>query len=907
MAPTRSEHAVALRLSRAELLGRAEVRGAALRSTLTDLYDEWLRSVLEQGDADAEVALVAVGGLGRREPAPYGDLDLVLVHDGGPGIRARAEALWYPIWDSGVSLDHSVRTIPEVRAVAERDAKAALGLLDARHVAGSQWLSDSLRAASYEVWRAKAHTHLPALAEAARLRERTAGELAFLLEPDLKESLGGIRDCLVLRALAAAQLVDEPDVGVRTARTLLLDVRGELHRRTGRCVDRLLQQEQPAVALAVGAADADDLLRSVAAAGRTVRFASDSAWRTVESELSRRGSWRSRRRVDRRPLADGVVEYAGEVLLARAAEPAWDAGLLLRAAAAAAVADLPLSPYTLRRFAAESPAIPVPWPESVRNSLVRLLGAGHAAVPVIEALDQYGLMSRLLPSWEAVRSRPQRNSVHRFTVDRHLMECAAEASALTMLVSRPDLLLLAALLHDIGKGQPGDHSESGARIATTIGVRIGLPEEDIDILTGLVRHHLLLPTAATRRDPDDPATIQSIVTAVGGSSDVLDLLHALCLADARATGPAAWSDWKAVLVDGLVDRVRSEVTGATYLVRPQLPEQARLAARLDRPTITPLRWPGRPTPGADHVSEGVGELLVVAPDASGLLSRLAGLLAVHGLDVVTATVTTEGTHAVNVFRVAARFGRVADLDVLRADFLALLAGRFALTSRLAAAERAYPVPADTGSRVVWFDGHATDATVVEVRTADSIGLLHRLTGALERCQLDVRSARISTLGGSVVDAFAVRSPGGGLVGDPELRRTVEQALLAAVKGEVRDGGDGASDRRYGVERGACHTGDGSPAGPGQRVDVVRTGPHRARCPDRLASPRRLRDDPVRRHRCDADAVRAWRWAERGCRAGRLRPRPGRCGAPRGQPDGRPLDRRRGARRVRDARGQRRRA
>ena len=776
---------MALRQSRVELLGRIEIRGADLRSTLSDLYDDWLRGLLEQGDADAEVALVAVGGLGRREPAPYGDLDLVLVHDGGPGVRARAEALWYPIWDSGLSLDHSVRTIPEVRAVAERDAKAALGLLDARHVAGSKWLSDSLRAAAYEVWRARAHNHLPALAEASRLRERIAGELAFLLEPDLKESLGGIRDCLVLRALAAAQLVDEPDVGVRTARTLLLDVRGELHRRAGRCLDRLLQQEQSAVALAVGAADADDLLRSVAAAGRTVRFASDIAWRTVESELSRRGRWRARRRVDRRPLADGVVEYDGEVLLARAAEPAWDAGLLLRAAAAAAAANLPLSPFTLRRFVAESPSIPVPWPESVRNSLVRLLGAGHGAVPVIEALDQYGLMSRLLPSWEQVRSRPQRNAVHRFTVDRHLMECAAEASALTMLVSRPDLLLLAALLHDIGKGQPGDHSESGALIAAQIGAQIGLPEEDIDVLTRLVRHHLLLPTAATRRDPDDPATIESVVTAVGGSSDVLELLQALCLADARATGPAAWSDWKAVLVAGLVDRVRIEVSGATRPVPAVLPEQARLAVRLDRPTITPLRWPDRPTPSDDKAaagSESVGELLVVAPDTAGLLSRLAGLLAVHGLDVVTATVTTEGTHAVNVFRVAARFGRVADLDVLRADFTALLAGRFSLAARLGAAERAYPVPADTAARVVWFDGQASDATIVEVRTADSIGLLYRLTGALERCQLDVRSARISTLGGSVVDAFAVRAADGGLVGDPELRRTVEQALLAAVEG-----------------------------------------------------------------------------------------------------------------------------
>ncbi|MGI8529957.1 MAG: [protein-PII] uridylyltransferase [Geodermatophilaceae bacterium] len=790
MAPTRSEQAVGLRAARAQLLGRAEIRGTALRSALSDLYDDWLRELLGR-DVAAEVALVAVGGLGRRECAPYGDLDLVLVHAGGPGIRERAQALWYPIWDSGVGLDHSVRTIPDVRAVAERDAKAALGLLDARHIAGSEGLSESLRATAYDVWRQQAHTHVPALAEAERLRHRTAGELAFLLEPDVKESLGGIRDCLVLHALAAAQLVDESGPAVTAARMLLLDVRGELHRRSGRCVDRLLQQEQAAVARTLGAADADGLLRSVAAAGRTVRFASETAWRTVHAELSRRGRWRSRRRLDRRPLAEGVVEYGGEVMLARAAEPAWDAGLLLRAAAAAAAAGLPLSPYTLTRLEQEGPALPVPWPEPIRDSFVRLLGTGHAAVPVIEALDQHGLMSRLLPGWAEIRSYPQRNPVHRFSVDRHLVECAAEASALTRDVSRPDLLLLAALLHDIGKGQPGDHSITGARIAAATAARMGLPPVDVDVIGRLVRHHLLLPHAATRRDPDDPATIDSVVAAVGGSPDVLDLLHALCLADARATGPAAWSDWKAALVAGLVDRVRASLRGAAPPTPSTLPEEVRLAVRLDRPTLTPLRWPGGPARRWDPAGEsggstGSGELLVVAPDEPGLLSRLAGLLAVHGLEVVTATVTTESAHAINVFRVAARFGRVADLDVLRADFAALLAGRFPLDARLAAVERSYPVPTDAAARVLWFDGQATDATIVEVRTANSVGLLHHLTRALERCRLDVRSARISTLGGSVVDAFSVRTDKGDLVVEQRLRCHVEQALLAAARGGRAD-------------------------------------------------------------------------------------------------------------------------
>ncbi|MBA3252293.1 MAG: [protein-PII] uridylyltransferase [Geodermatophilaceae bacterium] len=772
-----------MRECRAALLADAALAGADLRLTLSGVHDAWLADLLAEARHSApgvDVALVAVGGLGREEMAPYSDLDLVLVHDGGPAVAGVAAAVWYPIWDSGVGLDHSVRTVPEARAAAERDAKVALGLLDARHVAGAPWLSNSLRATAYQVWRAKATTHLPTLAASLELRHRTVGELAFLLEPDLKESLGGLRDVVVLRALAAAQLVDEPAPAVVAAHTLLLDVRGELHRGVGRCLDRLVQQEQERIARAVGRADADDLLRAVSAAGRTIRFASETAWRTVDAELSRRGRWRSRRRPDRRPLAEGIVEYGGEVMLARAAEPAWDAGLVLRAAAAAASARLPISPFTLRRLGDQAPALPVPWPEAVRDSLVRLLGTGHAAVPVIEALDQHGLVSRLLPAWEGVRSLPQRNPVHRFTVDRHLVECAAEASALTRRVARPDLLLLAALLHDIGKGNAGDHSETGAEIAFEIGERIGLLPADVDVVVRLVRHHLLLPNAATRRDPDDPATVDAVVSAVRGSRAELDLLHALCVADARATGPAAWSDWKAALVSGLVDRARGAMTGTPY-GPPELPEEARLAARLDHPTITPLRWPGTGAERFDPADEGAGELVVVAPDTPGLLSRLAGLFAVHGLEIVTATVTTQGSKAVNVFRVAARFGRVTDLQVLRADFAALLAGRFPLAARLAAAERAYP-PA-TGADdalVLWFDGAASAATVVEVRAADSICLLHRLTAALERCRLDVRSARISTLGGSVVDAFSVTTSAGALVTDPALRTAVEQALLAAA-------------------------------------------------------------------------------------------------------------------------------
>jgi [protein-PII] uridylyltransferase len=806
--PATGPPAQLLRAGRAALVDRAELVGAPLRAALTDHYDRWLAGRLPAADAAAagEVALVAVGGLGRRETAPWSDLDLVLLHRGRRDVAAVADAIWYPVWDAGLSLDHSVRTVAEAVAVARSDLRAALGLLDLRHLAGDPALTGLLRESVLAAWRADAVRRLPELRDAATARWDTHGELAFLLEPDLKESRGGLRDVHALHALAAAQFVEPPGAAVAAARDVLLDVRGELHRRAGRAQDRLVAQEQAGIGAAlgtsgaalgmggaaVGRGDADRLLRAVNEAGRVVAFAADTAWRRVAAELdSRRRRWLPGRRPPaavRRPLAHGVVEQDGEVVLARDADPWADPVLVLRAAAAAGRTRLPLSPHALDRLATESAPLAAPWPASARDAFVDLLGAGRAAVPVLEALDRAGLLVRLLPEWEPLRSLPQRNPVHRFTVDRHLVETAANAAELTRTVSRPDLLLLGALFHDVGKGWPGDHTEAGVEVVRVLGPRLGLSYGDAATLVAMVRHHLLLPDTATRRDLADPVTVRTVVAAVAGSRDLLDLLHALSIADGLATGPAAWSDWKAALVAQLVDRAASVLAGSPLPVQPPLTaEQHALAAA-----------------GTVAVRVDGDAVVVAAPDAPGLLSRTAGVLALHQLDVRSATIATVGLQAaarpaaepvqqpaamaVNVFQVSPRFGRGPDPALLRADVARALAGSLPVSERLAAKEQAYAPaggrpPAGVGvppPRVLWFDDAATDATVLELRAADAMGLLHRVTGALERCGLDVRTARVSTLGGAVVDAFYVVGPGGAPVTDAALRRRVEAAVLGAV-------------------------------------------------------------------------------------------------------------------------------
>ena len=768
-----------LRSARADLLARADLTGPRLRAALTAMFDSWLAGLLPQVPG---VALLAVGGLGRREPTPYGDLDLVLLHDGkAAGLSAVADSVWYPIWDSGVGLDHSVRTPQQAAAVAEDDLKALLGMLDARHIAGDPALTGLVREQAISRWRRSAPARAAELRELARARWSSRGDASFLLEPDLKDCRGGLRDWVGLRALASAQLVDLPPAAAR-ASTVLLDVRGELHRLAGRPADVLRAQDRASVAAALGLDGPNEVLRAVNEAARTLAYATDAAWRRVaasrpapRSLLSRlrpagpdvTGSGRPRPDAAARvPLAKDVVAQGGEVVLARDADPWADPVLTLRVARAAAVADLPISAYALTRLATEGAPLPQPWPAAAREEFVGLLGAGSRAVPALEALDQHGLLSRLLPEWEQVRFRAQHNPVHLFTVDRHLIETAVAAGALASEVARPDLLLIGALLHDIGKGYPGDHSVAGAVLAERIAARMGFSAADAATIGALARHHLLLPDTATRRDLEDPSTVQLVVSAIGGSAELLELLHHLAIADAAATGPAAWSEWKAALVGELVRQVRA-VLGGGFLPPPQPPSRAVLELARQRRTQVLID-------GTD--------VLVVAPDTQGLLSRASGLLALHSLDVQAAEVRTVRGMAVNRFTVSPRFGELPEVALLNADLRRILAGTLELDERLRAKEQSYRRVAESGQplpRLLWFDDEATDATVLEVRTRDAIGLLHRVTAALERAGADIRSARISSLGAHVVDAFYLTDADGKPLSG-EHQAQAEAVLLQAL-------------------------------------------------------------------------------------------------------------------------------
>jgi [protein-PII] uridylyltransferase len=793
-----------LAASRRQLLSDGHELGAAeLRQAWLDLHESWLTAkAAEIGITDGSgLAIVGIGGLGRREMLPYSDLDLMLLHDNVSDdvLQQVADGLWYPLWDANVRLDHSVRTVSGTLGVANADLTAALGLLDARHIAGEERLSSELVDGVRRQWRTGIRSRMDELVEMTHARWQRCWRIAQRAEPDLKSGCGGLRDVQLLDALGIAQLIDRRGMGhpdapggsLDAAYLTLLDVRTELHRVSGSGRDQLLAQFADEVSAALGVGDRFALARILSNAGRTIAFHAETGLRTAQNALPRRGISALVRRPKRRPLDEGVVEYDGEIVLARDAQPESDPGLVLRVAAASADTGMPIGSGTLKRLADSVPDMPTPWPREALDDLLVVLLAGPTLVDTIEALDRTGLWGRLLPEWDAVRDLPPRDVSHKWTVDRHIVETAVNAAPLTTRVARSDLLALGALLHDIGKGRGVDHCVLGAELVIPIGERLGLSPQDTGTLSGMVRHHLLLPVTATRGDLNDPNVIEAVAESLGGDSQLLELLHALAEADSKATGPGVWSDWKASLMADLVRRCRLVMAGEPLpQAEPTTPHYLSLAA--DHGVHVEIK------PGDGERSNAV----MVAPDQRGLVSKAAAVLALNSLRIHSASVNVHEGVAIAEFVVSPLFGSPPAADLLRQQFVGALNGDVdvlgtlekrdtdAASSALARAgemQAAAPLTRSTAPpRILWLDTVAPGHLVVEVRAMDRIGLLAVLAQALERAGADIAWAKVNTFGSTAADVFCMAVPAESNGDHTDTAQAMVEKHLLAVLGASPD-------------------------------------------------------------------------------------------------------------------------
>jgi [protein-PII] uridylyltransferase len=704
------------------------------------------------------VALAAVGGYGRGELAPGSDLDILFLHNGRVDDQALGELVnkvLYPLWDKSFKVDHSVRTRAETRDAASSDLKVALGLLDIRLICGDADLVSAVQQDAIDDWRGRSRERLPQLRLSLSERHLRAGELAYLLEPDLKEARGGLRDITALRAIALSGAVSVSLEQVSAAESILMNAREALHEVTGRDKDRLLFQEQDRVAEVLSYRDADELMSAIAQAARSVDYLLESTWHRLDHR-GKDGLSRFLKRPRTTQVAPGITIAHQEVSITDSFDLAVDPVIGIRAAATAAQVGLPIAPATLQRLMSAYQdgigEMPNPWPRAARENLIALIGAGQPMVRIWEALDQEEILFHWLPEWRAVRSLPQRNVLHRHTVDRHMVETAVYAAALTRRVRRPDLLLFAALFHDIGKGTQEDHSERGERLIEPLAARIGFSKGDIATLKLLVKHHLLLSATATRRDLDDPATIAS-VTSVIPDLQTLELLHALSIADGQATGRAAWSDWKESLLSELVSRVTSALTDNTIATAPIFTEEQIAFARTGQlRVIIEDRDP-------DFVIE------IIAPDKPGLLSVVAGVLNLARFDVRSARTQTVEKSAVMKWLVTPnQYAPTVDSAAIHQMIADALDDASELSSKISqriadyASLPSIPVPSPV---VETFIDAATDATIIEVRSHDRPALLFGIGEAITKCQIDIKSAIVTTLGAEAIDTLYVTEIGGG--------------------------------------------------------------------------------------------------------------------------------------------------
>lgn len=761
-------------IDRAQLLADRSLFGSNFCQAYAKRVDIWLKALFAQVLGDqAGISLVAVGGYGRAHLSPQSDLDVMLLHDdwNESDLAEAAQGLWMPVWDAHISLGHSVRTIDQMLELAADDLDTATSLLSLRHIAGDTKLSSRAARLGLQHWRDHKTKWVPQLIADAREREVRNGEVAYLLEPDIKNSSGGLRDVSAIGWIEAAGIpvLDQEKTVLNAANDILLAVRVELHRSLGRKGEKLLLEEQDEVAEALGAPDADFMMSRLSSGARAVAWTVDNVLHRAERRLAP-----NRMGADRVIVIDrGVQVSGGLVRLTADAEVSEDPALMLRLALAAAERNAPIERNSLDRLVEDGPDIPNPWPDPVRELFVKLLRTGASAIPVVEALDHTRLFTRLLPEWEPTRSKVQRNQYHRFTVDRHLLEAAAVANDLADTVERPDLLVVGALLHDIGKGYEGDHTEVGVELIDTIARDMGFAVDDVRTLKRLCYHHLLLADIATRRDLEDPGTIESVAVQVR-TPEFLYLLAALTEADSIATGPAAWSRWKARLVGELVHQVEEWLA------------TGRLA---DRETSFPDQEQMGMIATHDQLVRGEGDtLVVIARDRPGLLSRVVGALALNALSIREARTHTSDGKALEVVRVVHATGEDTPIDwskvvetvesVMSSD--EDLAPRIEERSRTRLKRDVRDPSPVVDVRVDFDNDISATSTVLEVAGPDRLGLLYELSNLLAGAGLDLQQTHVQTISGDVVDAFYVHTVDGEKVTDLAVQRELRTALLRVL-------------------------------------------------------------------------------------------------------------------------------
>ncbi len=798
-----------------------------------------------------QVAVIALGGYGRGELYPFSDIDLLLLHDwwAGKSMPALTEALLYPLWDAGFEVGHSVRGLKDAVAFAAEDFKFQVSLLDARLLAGSEKLFTELRTLYAEKILGGHRAVFVRTMDAFRQeRRRQYGSHSFLLEPHVKEGKGGLRDLQAmlwvakgvfslpdLDAIQASGMLTEADRrDIGHSWSMLVKVRLGLHQISGRKGDHLIFEYQQEMAAALGYQDkgaqlgVERFMRDLYGHLQTVSTVTDIFFEHVQEVLGLTETGAREQQLER-----AIVSRGGRIRLTSVEELIERPYLLMRLFLQAGRLGQPLHHRTRQTVTAHLHLVNDRFRVSKRVAgiFLELLSQTDEIFPVLEAMLTTGLLTRYLPEFADVESLAQHDLYHLYTVDRHQLQAVAELAALRREqpellaeLDEPELLFLATLLHDIGKGRRRDHSVLGADMVRAIGGRLQLGEAACDTLAFVVRHHLYLPENALRRDFSDPAFVRQAADLIGDGQR-LTMLYLLTMADSRATGPSAWSAWKSSLLAELYLSLKACLGGGCHQAGETTADEIQglhwlreqLAAQLNgQPAAIDLSLlPADYLMGFSleavlthlrihrdqqarlrqqvllFASEGGGSwsLLIMGRDRVGLLAKFCGVLALHNLMVRSAQIFTwPDATVVDVLQVVPAVAReFADLDwqaVERDLNLAInyrLDVGYQLHRRLLGQSYGTTRTVQQLERKVVIDNAVSQQfTVVEVYGGDSRVILYQLTQTLADFGLTIHRARIATEIEQLIDVFYVATTGNGKLTDPAAVEKVRQALMRIV-------------------------------------------------------------------------------------------------------------------------------
>jgi [protein-PII] uridylyltransferase len=852
----------------------AGASGTEVVREYTSAIDDMMRALFRYADAEhtrhyaklhQKLCVVARGGYGRAELNPYSDIDLLFIHDykRGPYAEIVTEIMLHALWDAGLIVGHGIRNARECVRMAGTDLKEKTAILDARFLAGDDAIWSELQELLVtDVLNKNQQKFFQAKLEETRERHAKYGDSIYLLEPQLKEGEGGLRDLhtalwlakvkykihsveeLVQRAIITAPELRE----VLEARDFLFRVRNSLHFVSKRHFDQLTFEFQERIAPMLGFTPEGSLSASAVLmrnyyqhASTILRFSEGLIARVVEG-----GNGRFGRRLLTRQIRPGVVIQQNLLSISDPNLFERDPLNLMTIYADCQAHGVGLSGAAYQVVRDNLPLIDN---DAMRNdprvgaTLMMILSGNRSRVAeTLEAMHRAGVLGAIIPEFGNLYARVLHDLYHIYTVDRHSLVAVRELERLRSgehkknnplltevareLDSLP-LVFLALLLHDIGKGHGHDHHERGALLTAEVCRRLGLNNEEIDLVVFLVREHLAMSQVAQKGDIDDETTVGEFVREVG-SIDRLKALYLLTFADMRAVAPNVYNNWRDMLLSELYMRalkvlehghreavdparrlaaVKEEVK--TQLAKAKAPEdeiQKFLDEMPDRYFFTvpeddlQLHFELMRTLGEHplvtrhrHFPElEFSEFIVVTRDRQGLFSMIAGALTANNLNILSARITTRNTGiALDVFRVShsGPTGAVALeedrwLRVER-DLERVITGQQDIAALVASAHHVRHSDRKFVRRVateVTIDNRTSEQyTVIDVFTQDRVGLLFAITHTLYKLGLRIHLARITTNADQALDVFYINDREGNKVTDIAAQRDLREKLLERLE------------------------------------------------------------------------------------------------------------------------------